>query len=114
MPARLAMEKRQAARILTGSEIHFRSNQGTDLGAGSVQNVSQGGILVALVGQHALSQVAKGDVVKFRFVLPTGPLSGDAEVAWADSAERTMGLRFLALDDAEGLSRLMEFLGSLL
>src|SRR5438045_3496534 len=106
------MERRKLPRILASSEITLCTIDRELVGIGGVEDISEGGILLAYFRREALAKVSTGTIVRFEFILPTGAIAGSAKIAWEDSSNQRLGLKFLTIDNEGGVSNLMNFLGS--
>ncbi|MFH1131339.1 MAG: PilZ domain-containing protein [Pseudomonadota bacterium] len=103
------MEKRQSSRVVSASNIDLFLVNKVFVCNGSVLNLSEGGIFVAHCNKEKLGSLVKNQKLRFRFDIPPGAVEGTAEVVWIDEAELCMGLKFLNIDNKDGVSNLVEF-----
>ncbi|MCM8773206.1 MAG: PilZ domain-containing protein [Candidatus Omnitrophica bacterium] len=106
------MERRKYNRAISASHIDFYDVGGTYLCEGSVLNISTGGIFVAYIDKNKLSQFIPHQKIKFTFNIPTGQLIGNGEIVWLNEEELSLGLKFTAIENEDGISHLIDFITS--
>ena len=103
------MNKREFIREFTASSIKLFDQDENLIYKGKVNDISAGGILVVSCGLEDLEGFYPGEGIKFTLQIPTGEVSGVAEIAWTDPEESRMGLKFLKILNKDGVSNLMAF-----
>ena len=103
------LEHRRSERLNGVSEISLFTSLGEKLCEARIKNMSESGMLVADLPPEV--QVLPGHRIPFRFVLPTGEVSGLAEVVRVRPADHEVALRLVKIDD-EGLPNFLYFLDS--
>lgn len=103
------MDKRKSIREFTASDIEIYDLKGEFICTATVNDISKGGILVALYDTEKFDLFSRGQKIKFQLTVPTGPIAGSAEVSWADNGEARMGLKFTRIENEEGVTNLMAF-----
>lgn len=104
------MDKREFIREFTASGIKLFDAEGNLICKVQANDISQGGVLVVSLGFEDFEEFDPGDELMFTMEIPTGEVSGIAEVAWTDPEESRMGLKFTRITNKSGVSNLMAFL----
>ena len=103
------MDKRGFKREFIASDIRLYDSEGTLICKVKAYDISASGVLLVSRGLE-LEDFDSGDEVAFILTIPTGEISGTAEVAWIDEEEAHMGLKFKKI--LKGASNLMAFIAN--
>jgi hypothetical protein len=106
------MERRESGRLAGVSEISLFDEDQHPLARASVMDLSMAGVLVAFLPETVTASLPIGQKVRFSFVLPTGEVSGSAEVVRRDMDADELALHLTAVDNERGLPNLLAFLHS--
>lgn len=104
------MDKREFAREFSASGIRLFDAEGKLICKGKISDISAGGVLVISPGFEEFEVFDPEDEVNFILNIPTGEVSGVAEVVWASPEDERMGLKFVKILGRKGSSNLIDFL----
>jgi len=103
------MDKRKFIREFTATGIELCDPEGKIICTATVNDISKGGILIIFYDSDKFDIFSPGKQMKFKLMLPTGPIIGLAEVSWANHEDSRMGLKFLRIENEGGVTNLMAF-----
>ena len=106
------MENRRGARLQGVSEISLLTTKGDVIAQASIEDMSEGGLLVGFLPPAVEAAIAIGDKLRFRFVVPTGEVCGSATVVRVNVPAREIALKLVNIDNEGGLGNLLGFLHS--
>jgi len=101
--------KRESAREFTASDIQLFDQEGNQIYKGKINDISGGGVLIVTSEMEGFDSFTEGEELHFVLSIPTGNVSGVAEVAWIDTESSRMGLKFTRILNKEGVANLMAF-----
>jgi hypothetical protein len=87
------MQRRSQPRRPGDSTIELFAEDGSLLARGALLNVSEHGLGVARLERVASRELAKGERLSVRFVVPTGEVATEARVQWVNGGQRELGLK---------------------
>lgn len=103
------MDKREFIREFITSDIKLYDTEGDFICKVNTYDISAGGVLLVSSGLE-FEKFDTGDEVNFILTIPTGEVSGTAEVIWVDEEEYRMGLKFKKI--LKGASNLVAFIAN--
>ncbi|MEA3489288.1 MAG: PilZ domain-containing protein [Candidatus Omnitrophota bacterium] len=104
------MDKREFAREFSASVIKLFDQEGNLIYRGKISDISAGGVLVISHGVDEWEDFDQGEEMNFTLDIPTGKVSGVAEVVWTRPEDERMGLKFTRILNRQGASDLLTFL----
>ena len=106
------MDNRKSTRIFANPSIRLSSLEGELVSKPTVNNISKGGALVVFHDPSKSIMFGLNERVKFKLTIPTGQISGLAEISWSNYDESQMGLRFIDIDSESSLPNLIAFISN--
>jgi len=106
------MDRRRFVREFTASGIELSDLEGNFICSANINDISEGGLLVVFYCEDKTKFFTTGKMVKFNMKIPTGAISGVAEVVWSNLKDSQLGLKFTKIENADGFSNLMSFVAS--
>ena len=88
-------DAREFVRLLSATLVHLSYDGGESVG--TLTDISRSGLRFARYGTQ-VSLPGDGTRVECSFILPTGLVKAEADVAWSDTETHTVGLEFKELD----------------
>lgn len=106
------MEKRQNRREDAFSSIHLFEKDGGFICTADIDNISEAGVHVIFLHKDDFQRLAPHKHIFFKLIIPTGEVEGSASIVWTRVRSLTIGLRFLEIQNSDGMPNLLAFINN--